>query len=411
MKPSSLSQGRIATGGMLLVLLIVACGSQFLPNRGVSGIVRWGIFQARGRNSVWWNNLWKSNNGYYEQLMEGEGDPRIVETPLTRLFEGKAPWADGLPSIYVDRGGYLITEARPNMNFIDPLEGPIRTNSYGLFDTEHSLNKAANTRRIAVLGDSIGRGWCVAQEERFDTLTGKQLDAELGHHFEFINFSVSGYRMTQIFDVAMEKAPVFHPDTYIVMLTQLSITPTWGEHLVRLVNGGRNLKYDFLRQIVQESGLRKDDSASLREAKLAPYRFRALREMLVRMQAHAEEQSADLIVVLVPSGEDPEVTANHFRGVKQALDGTEIPVVDLLDTFDSVDVATVRRDWFDAHPNALGQRLIAENLQRKVRLEPEAWAAITGMPVLSQRALSAPPEKRLRAFHEPLTTPSPATGN
>jgi len=364
--------------GILLGLLLLAYGTPLLPSRGVAGLLRAGVAQARGRNSIWWNSLWKSNNGYYEQLMTGSGDPRILNSPVTRFLQGQDPWGKPLPQIYEDNGGFLLSETKPNLDFVDELEGPIKTNSRGLFDKEYSVVKPAGVRRVAVLGDSISRGWCVPTEERFDTLIEKNLRTEFDEPLEFINFGVSGYHMTQIYDVAMEKVPPYQPDVYLLMLSQLSITPTWGAHVVQLVENNRDLKYDFLKKVVKDSGLEKGDSPGLAEAKLAPYRFTILREMLLHLKASAEAHSAQFIVALVPAGEDTDVIANHFHGINQALDGTGIPVINLLDTFDGIDAGTTRRAWYDAHPNALGQRLIAENLQRKLKADTIAWNVFVG---------------------------------
>jgi len=369
---------------MLLGLLLLAYGTPRLPNRGAAGLLRAAVAQARGRNSIWWNSLWKSNNGYYEQLMTGSGDPRILNSPVTRFLQGQDPWGKPLPQIYEDNGGFLLSETKPNLDFVDELEGPIKTNSQGLFDKEYSVVKPAGVRRVVVLGDSISRGWCVPTEERFDTLIEKNLRSESGEPFEFINFGVSGYHMTQIYDVAMEKAPSYQPDVYLLMLSQLSITPTWGAHVVQLVENNRDLKYDFLKKVVKDSGLQKGDSPGLAEAKLAGYRFTILREMLLHLKANAEAHSAQFMVVLVPAGEDTDVIANHFRGINQSLDGTGIPVIDLLDTFDGIDAGTTRRAWYDAHPNILGQRLIAENLQRKLRADPLSWTMFVGAGEVAQ---------------------------
>ena len=375
--------------GMLLALLVLAYGAQLLPNRGAAGLLRAGVAQARGRNSIWWNSLWKSNNGYYEQLMTGDGDPRIMNSPVTRFLRHQDPWGKPLPQIYQDNGGFMLSETKPNLDFLDELEGPIKTNSRALFDKEYSLTKPPGVRRVAVLGDSISRGWCVPTDDRFDTLIEKNLRTESGEPFEFINFGVSGYHMTQIYDVAMEKVPAYQPDVYLLMLSQLSITPTWGAHVVQLVENNRDLKYDFLKKVVKESGLQKGDSPGLAEVKLAPYRFTILREMLLRMKADAEAHSAQFVVALVPAGEDPDVIANHFRGINQSLDGTGIPVINLLDAFSGVDAGTTRRAWYDAHPNALGQRLIAEDLEQKLRADQNIWTAFEGVPEHVQQPQNA----------------------
>ena len=63
--------------------------------------------------------------------------------------------------------------------------------------------------------------------------------------------------------------------------------------------------------------------------------------------------------------------------------GTSIPVVDLLDTFAGTDVDSMRVVWYDQYPNVAGHRRIANELYRKLKEQPDAWAALTGQAVSS----------------------------
>jgi lysophospholipase L1-like esterase len=357
--------------GVLLLLLAIQQGVHLLPNRGLGAVVRTQVAQARGRRS------WKDSNGYYENLMGQMGDERI--RPIELVLQGRRPWGPWEPDLY-NPASFLVYEAKPNLHVVHPEEGPVETNSYGFFDREHSLRKPAGTIRIATFGDSIARGWGIPMDQRFDRLLENRLNHELGPHFEVLNFALPGYRLTQTLDVALEKAPAWQPDIYLVTLTELSVGDAWGEHVAQLVESGEDLKYDVLRDIVRSSGLRQGDDPALDQVKLAPYRFAAVRSVLLQLKSHAEQQSAKLIVVLLPDAEDVAFTERRFSGVRALLAGTGIPVVDLLDTFDGIDVDRIRVYWYDPHPDAAGHRMIADELYRKLREQPEAWAALSGQP-------------------------------
>ena len=354
---------------VLLILLAIQQWAYVIPDHGVGALVRSQIAQARGRRS------WRDSNGYYENLMGGMGDEK--KRPIELVMQGRRPWGEAEPELY-HPAAFLVYEAKPNLRVVHPEEGPVETNSYGFFDREHSLQKPAGTIRIAVFGDSVARGWGVSMDQRFDRLLESQLNHEFGEHFEVLNFAVPGYRLTQMFDVAMEKARLWQPDVYLVTLTELSVGPVWGDHVVQLVENGADLKYPLLRDVVRKSGLQKDDDGALSQWKLSRYRTATLRDLLLQLNNRAEQQSAKVLVVLLPDAEDAAFTKRRFVGVHALLADAGLPVIDVLDTFAGADVDSIRVWWYDPHPNVAGQRLIAAALYSKMRQQPEVWTALTG---------------------------------
>ena len=76
--------------------------------------------------------------------------------------------------------------------------------------------------------------------------------------FEILNFSVYGYNVLQMMDVALYVAPKFHPDVYLVALTHIQAggkKASTALHLARLKLEGIDLKYDYLRQIAAQAGV------------------------------------------------------------------------------------------------------------------------------------------------------------
>ena len=71
------------------------------------------------------------------------------------------------------------------------------TNSQGMRDRSYSTDKPAGTFRIAFVGDSIGAGWGVNAEERFESILEEVWDARArrtsGLKVEIINCAVPGH--------------------------------------------------------------------------------------------------------------------------------------------------------------------------------------------------------------------------
>jgi hypothetical protein len=346
-----------------------------LPRVSLLGYLRRAVIEARGRTRI---DGRKADNGYYENLMGGgEGEDEDRSRPITFLMHGKLPRTGKVTRPY-RAADFIVYEGRPGLDFVHPTEGPIKTNSYGFFDREHTLVKPPGVMRIAILGDSIARGWRLPYEQRFDNVLEQRLN-ESGRRFEVLNFAVAGYRLTQSIDVALERAAQFNPDLYIVTLTELTVGENWSAHIAQLVRQNRDLKYDFIRDVVKNSGIQKGDSPALSAWKLAPYRTAVFSRDLQVLSTAAEQASARVVVVLLPAAEDTDITMRRFHGVREELAGTGIPVIDLLSTFDGTDVESMRVAWYDPHPNEVAHRLLANQLYARLYANSSAPGLLTSL--------------------------------
>jgi lysophospholipase L1-like esterase len=370
----------VLSASLLVGMLTLQAGAMHLPNRGILGWLRDAIAVCRGRDVPWDRvSRAETKGGYYERLLNPSSEP-INRSLLERLWKGK-PAAQNDPYIHA---GFLIYQPKPLLNLAESEDGPISTNSHGMIDREYSEAKPTDTVRIAIFGDSESRGLGLPnpKQQRFTTLLEQRLNSSLPgdriKHVEVLNFSVSAYRPTQIYYVATEKAPAFHPDLYLMMLTPLGTAPGAGVHLGEVVREGIDLRYDFMRQAVKVAGVNRSDSWVTAQSKLEPYRFSLLREVLIRLKAQVGQQGATFGVVLLPGAEVPRITAQRFEPIRELVAEVGVSTIDLLDTFDQVsDIETVRRMWSDIHPNAEGHRLIANNFYRRLRAQPVLWSALT----------------------------------
>jgi hypothetical protein len=315
--------------------------------------------------------------GYYERLFENQDHQAIFTWPAARQY---------------DRS-FRIVRNKPNLNM---QRDGVATNSFGLIGRECSLRKPANTRRVALLGSSLSMGLGLDPSRTFGSLLEDRLNitrpAGASQRFEVLNFSVAGYQLPQMLDTAIEDAPRFEPDLYLLDLNEVGVFRNWDEHLVWLIQLGIDPKYDFVRQVVQQSGASsKDDSLTL-FSKLAPFRIPLVREMLTEMKSNAERHHASFLVVLLPSVEEGSLPTKRLSGIREILTSLDITFVDLLDTFDGIaNVESLRIDPSDVHPNARGHAMIFESLYAKLQAQPEAWSALVGSapaPVKQAKLLS-----------------------
>ncbi|MBZ5625977.1 MAG: SGNH/GDSL hydrolase family protein [Acidobacteriia bacterium] len=364
-------------------LLLLQARAQRLPNRGAGRFMRTVIAEARGRHalsSLAFRNVTMA--GYYENLLR-ESEESEGRSLIAWLWTGEK-WSrtHGQADIYI-RQGFLLWEPRPGFAKVDLKEGPVFTNSHGMFAPEYPVEKSAAIRRIALLGDSLARGYGIAMDRRFDKLFERRLNAEGraggGKRFEVLNFAVTAYRPTQMYDVAVRKASLFQPDVYMITLTELGVSNNWSSHLAQLLPHGIDPRYDFLRQALAAAGVHRNDEPLVAQTKLARYQLPILRSLLLHLKKFADLSSANVIVVFLSGVEPPELSLPPFRGIRELVTETGVTMVDLLDTFSSTsDLDTMRVAWYDPHPNPDGHQLIANNLYRKLREQPAGWSALVG---------------------------------
>lgn len=280
---------------------------------------------------------------------------------------------------------YRIRRLRPNMADVTDWKATnTPTNRFGYIGPEWSITKRPGTRRVAVLGDSVPEGYGVDRDQGFVYLLSNRLNetaASQGsaQQFEFLNFSVSAYHLTQMIDVAQQDVPQFHPDVYIVFLTELSVYRSWDTHLIYLVQSGTDVKYDFLRDVITRAHARQSDDEATLSAKFAPYRMSVIRQSLSLIKANAGQNHAQFLAVLVPAVEDADMATRRFAGIPELLSSMDITFIDLSDTFTPVlDRQSIRLSRTDVHPNPQGDEMVCESLYEKLHANPAAWSKLVG---------------------------------
>ena len=122
------------------------------------------------------------------------------------------------PYIYDEFTG---TRLQPGHQFVFRSEGYSFNliNSHGLRDREHSLEKPADTFRIAILGDSFSEAFQVSQDETFWAVLERELQAMPkfpNQTVEVINFGVSGFGTIQEWQMLEHYARDYSPDLVLL---------------------------------------------------------------------------------------------------------------------------------------------------------------------------------------------------
>jgi lysophospholipase L1-like esterase len=378
----------VACIGILAVLLAVsavpASMYRFRPEADTPAKKVFRTLQRRGLNR---EASAKQTAGYYEGLLEEAATVTEISgrgwLDWRFWLVERAERSDRATQYRVLRPDFLRYELKPNVNVADVDERRRTvTNSLGMMDREYSVAAQPGTYRIALIGDSLSQGvgaeFGASYESRLEDFLNSS-PSRLHSRYEVLNFAVRGYQLTQLVDVGLSRVPPFAPDLYALALTERSVFSGWADHIATLVRNGVDLKYDYLRSVVERAELTPNMSPPMVNAALAPFRMDIMRWAFTAMRDHARQDGTDLVVLLVPSGDDPEIQIEQFEPVRRLLDELGVHTIDLLGTFavlDDLGLITVSES--DRHPNDEGHRMLFEALREKLDTSAPVANLFTG---------------------------------
>jgi D-alanyl-lipoteichoic acid acyltransferase DltB (MBOAT superfamily) len=308
--------------------------------------------------------------GYYESLLETRLAPR------TGRRDRPADWVT-----LEHTGAVQRTRDLRAVELIPDYEGTfkratLRTNRWGFRDRDYELDKPPGTYRIAVLGASITMGSGIENDETFESIVERELNARHGfagrERVEILNFSMAGYSVLQSMRVLDAKAMAFDPDM-ILCVVHLYEDAMVRRGLRAAIAQGRDLGYPWLEDVVRRSGARRGMSEVKIEQRLEPYMTEVVEGSMRTIARAAIGKGAVPVLVYVPLGnEDPVRWSGRREGLLEMAERAGFRVLSVEDAFRGRDAEALAVAPWDNHPNALAHRLIAERLLEALEREQGA---------------------------------------
>jgi GDSL-like lipase/acylhydrolase family protein len=301
----------------------------------------------------------------------------------TRIYQGVALLPLIPPDPYIDDAIFYrqnptrLYELRPGVDATVGRRGiHIHINQAGMRDDRDlPRDKPRACNRIAVLGDSFAFGGKVQQPQTLSQDLERDLrerDASL--RYEALNLAVPGYNTVQEMLTLKEVGLAYHPDLVIVnfVLNDASPMVALAQHRSRLPLALRRaLKRSDLFQLFYVSWKRGFLGAPFRRGPQPPELvegapgWNAAKDALAELRRLCAEHQVRLLVVVWPMLVD--LNANYplraeHRLVVSACEQLNIPVLDLLPTFEGHDPATLWGERSDHHPNAVAFEMAARTI-------------------------------------------------
>jgi hypothetical protein len=214
-------------------------------------------------------------------------------------------------------------------------------------------------------------GLGVEEEETFDSQLETSLEAEpppRSHEaYQVLNFAVGGYGLLQMVYVAKHITPQFGPDVVLYFIHPGEVNRMIDRLRAAMADGAElDQDFSFIASMLEKAnagiGLPPDEFVR----RLQPYSDEMLSWALRELASAIEEQNAIPVFVFLP------FTRKNFEAaeLRQLLEESNhvgaIPIL-LTDVYKGYDPDRLGISAWDNHPNALGHRLIADDLLKELK--------------------------------------------
>lgn len=255
----------------------------------------------------------------------------------------------------------ILWELQPKLDTLFKF-APFSTNSAGMRDKEYSLDKPANTKRIAVIGDSFAMGAGVSDTENYPALLEQKFTAEEGDgKVEVLNFGVGGYNLVNYEAVLRKKAMQYDPDLIIIGFCGgndfLLPSPEQLEGKLRLKPSLEMFYRSHLRVFFKQRAQKKDRAKNQipfpSESELA-----YMREYFQRILDLSRSEKIPVVMVYYSLIAKPEV----IDFMQQFAASMEMPFVNAGVSIEALPLGEKIIHPLDAHPNAMVHQVYADNI-------------------------------------------------
>jgi hypothetical protein len=248
---------------------------------------------------------------------------------------------------------------------------PVSTNSHGLRDREYPLDKASNTYRIVMLGDSTTFGWGVPVEQTVAKTLERELNRSAvgGRNFEVLNAGVGNYDTVQEVTHYLTYDRAFHPDMVVLEYFINDAEPVPQEKHLFLIGQSYLVAFGDSRfdSVLRSMGKRpnwKEYYAGLYRDGLPG--FEAAKSALARLAAICRADHTALLVTLLPELHEINGTypfQQEHQKIKDVLSKNQVPSMELIDGLRGH--GPEQELWVtaaDDHPNGKANSLIVAQM-------------------------------------------------
>jgi len=342
------------------------------------------IVRDDGPNEI---DMDEMTQNYYEGLLEMDREPSErggLATELASWFRAREALPTGWreqkePMAFGPDKDFLFRENIPNFDGV--YKGVhVRMNRWGHRSShDYDQAKPAGVFRIAMAGGSNTMGFGVKLEDTFayrlEALLNESHSGAGRPRYEVLNFSSNGHHLLEKTYVATTRFAAFGPDLAIVDVLASDLGASDYDFVARRLQEGRDLHFDFVREIIEKSDAKPDDSRTRLRQRLKPYRL-TLADCCLR-ELKRFQDSSGIPVVIMALRDDVRGTPAKLQWLARAAEKHGLTVVRIFDSLEGggQDMYVHPRDF---HLSGKAQRLVGEELYTKLLQTSSVRALVEG---------------------------------
>ena len=252
----------------------------------------------------------------------------------------------------------VVYEFKPEIDSYFKL-ADFRTNSRGLRDKEYSLEKPANTFRVAVIGGSFTVPAGVEIDEAFHSILENRLNKENPDlNYEFINFGVSGYRINNKIATLEHKALKYNPDLILFILDGSQFTED-EEKEFKPKSQKNQFFQSFTYKLISKNKLFTQDNKDqefLDEHKTGLDQFNL---ELQKLSNISQKNKVPICVVVL------DHDYSHYemsKEIKRLVENNNLYYSNTIPSFQDIDISELTIYKIDIHPNSKANQIFADSI-------------------------------------------------
>ena len=300
--------------------------------------------------------------GYYENLL----DVGRFNNELQRVYQAmpadfvRSLSALGLSRSTGDEQDYELVPLKEG-NFVGRL---VKTNQFGMRDRDYPVARPAGAYRVAVLGPSTAMASGVDAEEGFEALLERRLnETRTGTSYEVLNFGVAGYSPLHMLFQLQKKVVPFQPQMAIFLGHNNDLERT-SRYFTRMVQKGTMPPDPYLVRLTDQTGMHPETGANEARRRIRPHQDDLLRWVYATFVRECQRRQITPVFVYMPTvteSLEPWHVPERERVLTRARDAGFF-VIDLTGAYNGYAAQQLWIAENDGHPNALGNRLLADRL-------------------------------------------------
>jgi hypothetical protein len=242
----------------------------------------------------------------------------------------------------------------------------VQVNRWGMRDRDYPLQAAPGTTRIALVGPSTAMGSGVRQDEAFENVVEERINRAFPAsppRVEILNFGVAGYSPFHMLYQLDRKIFAFEPDI-VIFLGHVMDVERASRQWIKMIRRGTLTSEPFLHDLALETGITSETGANEARRRVRGHDRELLLWVYRRFIERCRQAGAVPVFVYMQAVTDIDETwrAEDRRIVLEIAEKAGFPILDLTGAYDGHPPSELWIAENDGHPNALGNKLLADRL-------------------------------------------------